>query len=235
MNVRKSDSVGLIVMNNVLAASVFSYYGVNFYSRGERSLEEACAEDQVSMASIIEDLSALNTHAPDFKDMSMPELTTYILRTHHTFARRKIVFIHNTLDRLLTNSQVDENLLDVRKNFDELSAYLTVHMKHEEFVVFPFIMKMCRAKQTDLPNFNLIDHPFASMRADHQYEASILKTLSQLTDNYDAPPHADYALKLTYSAMKELEEDLKIHMHLENNVLFPGALELASSLSTTSN
>ncbi|MDQ2656018.1 MAG: hemerythrin domain-containing protein, partial [Bacteroidota bacterium] len=218
-----------------LAASVFSYYGVNFYSRGERSLEEACAEDQASMAGIIEDLSALTTHAPDFKDMSMPELTTYILRTHHAFARRKIVFIHNTLDRLLSSSAGDEHLLQVRKDFNALSAYLTVHMKHEEFVVFPFIMRLCRTKQTDLPAFRLIDHPFASMRADHQYEASLLKTLSQLTDNYDAPPHADYALKLTYSAMKELEEDLKIHMHLENNILFPEALELASSMSIISN
>jgi regulator of cell morphogenesis and NO signaling len=233
MNINKFDPVAVIVTNNHNAASVFNFYGIDFYSQGNTTLEDACIENNVAMNSIIEDLCDLRDQSgnvPDFANMNMIALSTYILRIHHKFTEKKLVFIRNTMHRLIGHYGEDHsNLAMVRKTFEELSIYLTVHMKHEEFIVFPYIQKMVRSRRMNLSTFQTIERPISSMRDDHDYEVAALKKLAELTDNFAIPSNADYTLKITYNAMKDLVEDLKIHMHLENNILFPKAIEFVSN------
>lgn len=239
MNINKSDTIGLIVTNNHNAASIFNFYGIDFYSQGNRTLEDACIHNNIAMSSIIEDLWELRDQSgnvPDFAKMNMIELSTYILRTHHKFTEKKLVFIRNTMHRLIGHYGEDHsNLAQVRKTFEDLSVYLTVHMKHEEFIVFPFIQKMVKAKRMNLSTFQTIERPISSMKDDHDHEVMTLKTLAELTDNFAVPAKADYTLKMTYNAMKELVEDLKIHMHLENNILFPKAIDFVSNINKNLN
>jgi len=229
MDFRKSDAIGFIVTNNPEAASIFNYYGIDFYSRGDRTLEDACIEDNVPMPHLIEELYELNDRsdaAPNFASMNMVALATYILRTHHKFTEKKLVFIKNTLDRLMWSyGETDRNVVLLSEMFEELSVYLRVHMKHEEFIVFPNILKMVRTSRTNASFWQTVRDPISSMMHDHSFEVDTLKRLADLTNNYTPPQKSDYALDLTYKSMKELEEDLKMHMHLENNILFPRALD----------
>lgn len=235
MEIHKNDTVGLIAARNSQAASIFSYYGIDFYSRGERTLEHACIDDNVAMTIILEELSELKEKqgTPDFQQMNLTDLSVYILRIHHKFTEKKVVFIKHTLERLAREyARADINIDDIRETFLELSAYLTVHLKHEEFVIFPFIQKMVRTNSTQFfSKTGALDHPIAAMMDDHRHEVSLLKKLAALTNNYTLPTNTDYALKVTFGAMKELEEDLKIHMHLENNILFPKAINLANTIN----
>jgi len=239
MNVNKSDSIGFIVTNNHNAAAIFNYHGIDFYSQGGRTLEDACIGHNVAMSSIIEDLWELRNQSgnvPDFSKMNMIELSTYILRTHHKFTEKKLVFIRNTMHRLIGHHREDHsNLTLVRKTFEDLSVYLTVHMKHEEFIVFPCIHKMVKTKRMNLTTFQTIERPISSMIDDHDHEVMTLKKLAELTNNFAVPANADYALKITYNSMKELVEDLKIHMHLENNILFPRAIDFVSNINDNLN
>lgn len=239
MNINKSDSIGFIVTNNHNAASIFNQYGIDFYSQGSRTLEDACINDNISMSRIIEDLWELRDQResmPDFGNMNMIKLSTYILRTHHRFTEKRLVFIRNSMQRLIIHYGEDHsNLAVVRKAFEELSVYLTVHMKHEEFIVFPYIHKMVKAKRVNLSTFQTIERPISAMKEDHDHEVLALKRLARLTDNFSVHSKADYTMKMTYNAMKELVEDLKIHMHLENNILFPKALDFAYSLGKNLN
>src|SRR5687768_163416 len=118
MNFRKSDTIGFIVKNNLQAASIFNYYGIDFYSRGARTLEHACIEENVSMPSILEELYELKEGdggVPDFASMNMIALSTYILRTHHKFTERKLVFIKKNLDRLIWSlGETDANIILIR-------------------------------------------------------------------------------------------------------------------------
>lgn len=228
MDFRKSDAIGFIVTNNPQAASIFNYYGIDFYSRGDRTLEDACIEDNVPMSQLLEELYELKdkSDAPNFASMNMVALATYILRTHHKFTEKKLVFIKNTLDRLVWScGETDRNVILLREMFEELSVYLRVHMKHEEFIVFPNILKMVRTSRANASFWQTVQDPISSMMHDHIFEVDTLKRLADLTNNYTPPQRSDYALDLTYKAMKELEEDLKMHMHLENNILFPRALD----------
>jgi regulator of cell morphogenesis and NO signaling len=228
MNFRKTDTIGFIVARNLQAASVFNSYDIDFYSQGNRTLQDACVEDNLSTAMVMEELFDLKEHDPDFNTMDIVALSTYILRTHHKFTERKLVFIKHTIDRLIRiHGEEHEGLREIRKTFEELSVYLTVHMKHEEFIVFPFIQKMFRSAGKNDFVFRAIESPISSMIADHDYEVSTLRKLARLTDHYTVTRKADYSEKITYGAMKELDEDLKMHMHLENNILFPRATDFA--------
>lgn len=239
MNINKSDFIGFIVTNNHNAASIFSSYGIDFYSRGNTTLEDACIENNVSMSSVIEDLWELRDQTgnlPDFANMNMIELSTYILRTHHKFTEKKLVFIRNTMHRLIGHYGEDHaNLSLIRKTFEDLSVYLTVHMKHEEFIVFPYIQKMVKGRRVNLSTFQTIERPISSMKDDHDHEVYTLKKLAELTNNFAVPSNADYTMRITYNAMKELVEDLKIHMHLENNILFPKAIDFVSGINKNLN
>jgi regulator of cell morphogenesis and NO signaling len=230
MNIRKTDTVGSIVTQNIQAASVFNSYGIDYYAHGQRTLEEACIKENVPIVNLFEELWELDR--PDteyeFAKMDMIRLSTYILRNHHKFAEKKVTFIKHSLTNLVSVfGEKLPYLLRIKKEFDELSLYLTVHMKHEEFIVFPYIQKMVRNSGHNLNTLQTIQRPISSMKEDHDHEVIALKKIRELTNNYQAPKRSDYALIVTYRAMKELEEDLKIHMHLENNLLFPKAIKFA--------
>ena len=152
------------------------------------------------------------------------------MRTRHKFTEKKLVFIKNTLDRLIWSyGETDRNVILLSEMFGELSVYLRVHMKHEEFIVFPNIMKMARNSRRVASVWQTVQDPISSMMHDHNFEVATLKRLADLTNNYTPPQRSDYALDITYKAMKELEEDLKMHMHLENNILFPKALDYSQA------
>ncbi len=237
MNISKADSVAFIVTRNVQAASVFNAYGVDFFSKGSRTLEDACLEDHAPMADLIDDLWSLPmSDAPDFVKMQPAELIAYILRTHHKFAERKVVFIKNTIDKLQSFYPEDRHgLASLRKAFEELSVYLTVHMKHEEFLIFPAIRSIARSRHSDAALYERIENPLSGLKGDHDHEVSMLARMRSLTHGYAAFSNSDYALKLLHNAMRDLDEDLKFHMHLENNILFPKALSFAVAVNRNLN
>jgi regulator of cell morphogenesis and NO signaling len=226
MNITKSDKLGSIVVRNPLAAGIFNHYGIDYYSQGKRSLEDACLDEKVPVINVLEELAALTDVAenlPDFRDMNLRTLSSYILRTHHRFTERQLVFIKKSLGRLMwTPAQTNVNVSLLNKTFQELSVYLTVHMKHEEFIIFPNIRMLDKSGGRPIAS-QTVRNLIRSMVDDHCYEAVTMARLSALTNNYMAPPKTDYAVTMTYSALRELEEDLKMHMHLENNILFPKA------------
>jgi len=110
MKLNKSDIVGMIVVENILTASLFNYYGINFYSKGNRTLEEVCIDANISIVSLLDDLSQVDEAvpgSPDFRQMSTKELTTYIGKNYRN-AERKLTFINHTLTRIMINMKVSE-------------------------------------------------------------------------------------------------------------------------------
>jgi regulator of cell morphogenesis and NO signaling len=233
MEITQEDTVGLIVARNIHAASVFNSYGIDFFSRGDRTVEAACLEDHVPMPTLLEDLWELrnqNFSTPDFYTMDLTTLSIYILKTHHRFTEKRVIFIKHTLERLIREFGEQNRKVNALKDmFDDLSVYLTVHMKHEEHIVFPFIQKLAKTRAARTLSLSSIEQPIAAMKDDHDHEVLTLKSIASLTDHYAVGKNSDYGLKITYGAMRELEDDLRIHMHLENNILFPRAIDLAYS------
>lgn len=234
MNAKKTDTVACIVTKDLRAAEIFNNYSIDFCFHGRRTVEDLCIEKKISIADIMEELWELDTNnstSPDFTQMEIDRLTTYIMSTHHKYTEKKLVFIRNCLDRLIREHGTRHPALALlQKTFDDLSVRLFLHMNQEEFIVFPYIKKMVRKRNASSPIFQTVETPITNMMRDHRQEGISFKRIDDLTLHYTIPKNGDYSYKVTYSALKELEEDLRIHIHLENNILFPKAIDFEKQL-----
>ncbi len=239
MRLKKSDRVGMIVAGNIETASVFNYYGINFYSKGNQTLEDACIDGNIPMVTLLEDLShaaELNKCSPDFIHMNMTGLSTYILLKHHRFAERKLVFIKHTLEKIISEYESERAILQPVKNaFEKLSLYLKTHMGYEETILFPFIAKMEKDKTFSSSGYRAMTQPIALMKEECVREVEKVKVLANVSRNYTIMRSNENIYLITYNVMMELENDLKIHMHLENNILFPKALDFARHINMNLN
>jgi regulator of cell morphogenesis and NO signaling len=105
-------------------------------------------------------------------------------------------------------------------------------MKKEEQVLFPYIRnminQMAAGQAFSAPPFQTVANPISMMEKEHDGEGERFRRISALTNQYQPPVDACNTYRVLYSMLKEFEEDLHLHIHLENNILFPGARRLDS-------
>lgn len=121
-------------------------------------------------------------------------------------------------------------LLEIEKLIFEISNELTVHMKKEELILFPFIKKLVHAKRehtkVEVPHFGTVNNPIKMMEEEHDHAGEAFRTIAKLTHNYQTPEGACNTFKALYAKLEEFQDDLHQHVYLENNILFPKAKQL---------
>ena len=233
MDIKTSDSVGSIVTQNINTAKVLDRYGIDFCCRGSKTLAEACQEKNIRIDNLLEELTSIrrneNEPSPDFDAMRLDDLTHYIENFHHKYTSESILSIKTQLNKLiLVHGTNHPDLELIKVLFDDISDHLTIHMKREELMLFPYIQKIVRVGKDAVGRavFGTVEKPISALMDDHEVEGERFRRLQDLTQGYTVPPDGCNTFKATYVAMKELETDLHIHIHLENNILFPKALAL---------
>lgn len=227
MNIQRSDTMGSIVTRNLHAAQILTDHGLDFCCGGQKSLQQACEDKNVAIDSLMKQLVSLadsrKDETPDFVDMNLIPLTKYIEKTHHKFTSEKIFYVRKHLSKLI---ETHPELKEIKKTFDALSDLLTSHMKREELMVFPYIRNMTRFGKSAIgwAVFGYLENLINDLISDHEAESEKLRNLDDLTNHYTVPSDGSNTYTTTYQAMKELEADLYIHIHLENNILFPKAV-----------
>lgn len=103
-------------------------------------------------------------------------------------------------------------------------------MKKEELILFPFIKKMVKAKANgeavDQPHFGTVENPVKMMKHEHDVEGERFRKIAELTNDYQPPVGACNTYRVAFHKLREFENDLHLHIHLENNILFPRAIEM---------
>lgn len=224
MRIKRTDTIGEIASANINTTTVFADYGIDFYSKGHRTVEHVCIDNNIAIIALLEDLNAATDQSPagtDFSAMTVSGLTSYIVRRHHRFTEQRLVYIRNTIERVLALGGSEKEVAETKRYFAEFSVYLTVHMQHEEFIVFPAIQRLTKEKPVGKFTFSGLQEPVRSMLIDHDREAEMICRFEKLAGRYQFAGHSDYAERALYTAMWELIDDLKMHMHLENNILLP--------------
>lgn len=235
MGISKEHIVGEVVADNYKAASVFKENGIDFCCRGNRSIEDVCASNNLNADQLIDDLNTAlaTTHggSEDYKSWPVDLLIDYIEKKHHTYVESKIAEIKPYLAKIV-QVHGDENpeLREIEKLFLESAGDLTLHMKKEEMILFPFVRKMADAakkgNKLDRPHFDTVENPVAMMRHEHDDEGVRFRKIAALSDNYQPPATACNTYKVTFALLQEFENDLHLHIHLENNILFPQAIRM---------
>ncbi len=232
--------VGQFVAEDFRTAAVFSSYGIDFCCKGEISVQEACKNKTIDLNDLLEKLqhvqSSNNLPSIDYKSWPLDLLADYIEKKHHRYVEEKTPVLRQFLDKLCkVHGQRHPELLEITTLFIGCAKDMASHMKKEELILFPFIKRMVRAKaegiKIESPQFATVENPIALMKHDHEAEGDRFRNIAELTNSYTPPADACNTYKVTFAMLDEFEKDLHLHIHLENNILFPEAIKLEKTLS----
>ncbi len=232
MNALEQITVGEFVAGDFRTAAVFSKYGIDFCCKGNRTLEEVCEKKGLDVYSIQDELNAVleskSDNNIDFKSWPVDLLIDYIEKTHHRYVEEKSTALLFYLDKLCkVHGQRHPELFEIGLHFKICATELAQHMKKEELILFPFVKKMFNAlrdqESIEQPHFGTVNNPIAMMQDEHENEGERFRIIAKLTDNYNPPIDACETYRVTFAMLKEFEQDLHKHIHLENNIVFPKA------------
>jgi regulator of cell morphogenesis and NO signaling len=159
-------------------------------------------------------------------------LVKHIVGTHHEYLKLDLPVLGHRLDKVVSvhGARDPEVLPRMAEVFGDLRAEMEMHMHKEEAILLPFIEQYGRAEVQNRPvppvPFGSIANPIAMMEREHVSAADALGEIRTLTNDFELPPYACSTVKALFEGLKVLEADLHVHIHLENNILFPRAIAL---------
>ena len=240
MNITPEQSIGSIVAEDYRAAAVLTAKGIDFCCKGGRSVEEVCRTkgiDPNALTKEIQDLLARDTQAgADFKTWTLNKLADHVEAVHHGYINQRVPVLQQYLDKLCkVHGDRHPELFDIAREFNECAGAMAVHMKKEELVLFPYIKQLERAKvdgtTPPTPHFGTVNNPVHMMMEDHDAEGERFRRIAVLSNDYTNPPDGCATYSTAMKMLQEFEQDLHLHIHLENNILFPSAVALEAELN----
>lgn len=240
MNITKDTIIGALVAQDYRTASVFKNSKIDFCCNGNRTIEDACIQNDLDSQMLITQLKAVANQTQDsgidYNAWPLDLLADYVEKKHHRYVETKIQEITPFLEKVVrVHGDRHPELAEVEQLFKASAGELTQHMKKEEMILFPFIRKMVEAKNTGTAvqaSFGTVQNPIRMMMHEHEGEGERFRKIAALTDNYTPPADACNTYKVAFALIKEFEEDLHLHIHLENNILFPKSIEMEASFAT---
>ena len=220
---------------------LFEQLKIDYCCGGNQPLGEACSSAGVDVGTVMTMLgevaqSSSFGKASDHQNASLPELIEHILNTHHVFTKSEIDRLDALTAKVIgVHGQNHPELVQVGDLFKQLSADLKPHMLKEEQVLFPYILTMSEAAAENQPCppafFGTVNNPVRMMMKEHDTAGQILRELRSVTSDYAVPTDACISYQTLYRALENLETDLHQHIHLENNLLFPKAVDLENAMN----
>ena len=235
----KNSTVGAIVADNIEYAKVFRRCGVDFCCGGDKTLVEAVNGDASLLDKVIDQLESVviseTTSALDFNQWPIDLLIDYVVKYHHNYIREEGPIIAPLLKSVIdAHGELNPSLYEVKELFDQALIDLHNHFDKEENILFPIIREILEAEKQGgkLPEFHCgsIENPIRVMIEEHDNEGERFRKIAELTNEYTPPVGACDSYRLVLRELKRFEENLHIHIHVENNILFPKALKVEESL-----
>jgi regulator of cell morphogenesis and NO signaling len=228
-------SVADIVNQNPGAIKVFELYGIDYCCNGKQSFSQACQRANVTIREVTHALSKTltNTFPANIRVQSWSGafLADYIEQNHHSYVRQLIPEIEGLTNKVASvHGPLHPELISIHKYFQELADELLAHMEKEEHILFPAIRDL-EKNGGDGRGFN-VQYPIQMMEHEHESAGSLLTKIRVTSNQYKLPDEACNSYRLLFQRLQEFEADLHIHIHLENNVLFPRAVQLKEEFET---
>ncbi|CAG9358118.1 iron-sulfur cluster repair di-iron protein [Clostridium perfringens] len=226
--IRKDYSLGEVVTVYPAVVKKFNDMELDYCCGGSKSLEVALKEKGVDVDKFVEDLNKEfkefkfeNSQYVDWREKSSEELISHIVETHHGETFRLLKEIDPLMVKVFRVhfSHDPELLMKVHSLFGKLKCELEEHLLKEENILFPLMIKYDKAKNEK--EKKEIEEDIRIIVNEHEAAGDILKELAEVTNDYKVPEWGCISFKLLYDYLHDLEKDLFIHIHKENNILFP--------------
>lgn len=222
-------TVGELVAERPGRSRVFQGFRIDFCCQGARTLREACELKGIASASVVEQLEAESAApADEGNPASLPpaDLADYINRRHHGYLKKELPRLFMMAQRVAqVHGSHNGSLIELFHVFSELDAELVSHLQKEEEILFPAISAMAAQPAEAV----VLEGPIACMLDEHDHAGQALARLRELSNDFQPPAEACNTYRALFAGLRDLEEDLHKHIHLENSVLFPAARRMAAA------
>jgi regulator of cell morphogenesis and NO signaling len=240
MNTRQlTETVGTIAAKDYRNTKVLRQLGINFVYAGNKTLEEASWEvglsiEQVKLA-LEQNSLPKPTISQEFNVWHINTLIDYIINTHHRYVKENTVIIYDLAQSILySHSENHPELIKFAASLFLFLDDLLYHLKKEELLLFPNIRQLVKNKSCsqnfNYTTFGFIKESVIELKKEHLTAGNELKLFRKITNDYFLPADAYVSYRYLFEKMKEFENDLFVHVHLENNILFPKAIALDEEL-----
>ena len=239
-----TQSIREIVTQHPSSARVFHRFDIDLCVQGDLSLEGACQELQLSVDQVLEKLSDSETQEDggtglDAATLSLARLIQHIVRIHHQCVRQELPRLAEMASKVAaTRGDRAPELAKAAEMIEKLRGEMYAHIQKEEQVLFPFISQMDRESIVAYPPphacFRSVSHPIFMMEQEHESAGHIVAELIRLTNHFEPPSWACATHIALFSGLRAFEADLRQHVHLENDFLFPRAMQLETELKAGS-
>lgn len=236
MQFNPEETVAEWVARDFRTATVFKKNNIDFCCNGKRTLEQACAISKTPLSVLKLELLEASTEDKkhDIDEISkypLDILTHHIVSNHHEYVTHRTNEILPFLEKVVrVHGDKMPELRQVKTLFEEGTGELAKHMKKEELILFPAIHRLAVADRNgssyEMSSFGSIQNPIKMMEYEHEVEGDRFASISSLTNEFTPPEWACNTLRVTFALLDEFQDDLHVHIHLENNILFPRAITL---------
>ena len=238
MTIDKHATVGTLVTERLGRAAVFEVHNVDYCCGGHRTIASLGEADEVDVDSLLHDLETADAAAdeppPEWAELSPAQLADHIEATHHPFVRDAIERIEALSAKVVSvHGEAHPELAHVDRLFRAIAADMGPHLAKEEQVLFPMVRELDGL--TSAPTFHCgtLANPINVMAMEHDMVGDHLRQLRATTADYVVPPDGCDSYRALYAALEEFEADTHLHVHKENNVLFPAVLAQEAELTAT--
>jgi len=237
MSVMTEKTVRELALEIPVATRVFEKLGIDYCCGGNRTLAQACQAAQVPLDQAVDSLEVADLTARssredrDWQTEPLSELIEHIKNKHHKYVREETARLKPLFDKVCSvHGQHHSELVRLKTAFASLAQELAMHMMKEEMVLFPYVVRLEEAVTEKAPvvppPFGSVRNPVAMMMHEHDDAGNALREMREASNGYTVPADACVSYQTLYKALAVFEADLHTHIHLENNILFPRAVEM---------
>ena len=221
MTVSPATTVADLVVGRASRARLFEQLGLDYCCGGKRSLEDACRAKGLDVATVAAVLDALDETGDTHQDVTQETLAgicDHVVAVHHERLRAELPRLSALLAKVERAHGAERpELASVRSTFEELRAELESHIADEEQRTFPAVRRL----EAGDASANGLRDELAALEDEHEHAGELLERLSGLTGGYDVDAVRCNTHRAVVDGLAELQRDLHLHVHEENNVLFP--------------
>ncbi|GIX07544.1 MAG: iron-sulfur cluster repair di-iron protein [Candidatus Poribacteria bacterium] len=240
MHIEASVPIGELAVRIPGALDVFERYRLDYCCHGSRSLEEACAQRGVPLATVLQELreaaerSAQEERTTNWDRVSLRELCRHIVAEHHAYLRAELPRLEPYLQKIArVHRERHPELVELCRLFQELSEEIRHHLREEEEGLFPQAVRTETALAIgEAASLQPIAQAIEEREREHERAGALLDSIRRLLDDYTVPEDACPTYRHVLESLERLERDMHRHIHLENNVLHPRLRRLDTLLAS---
>jgi regulator of cell morphogenesis and NO signaling len=212
-------TIGEVVAADYRTAAVFKRHKIDFCCGGQRKIGDACQARQVNVDQLESEVNTAKKHATvaaglNFTTWSPSFLADYIINQHHSYVRTAIPEISAFAKKVASvHGQKHPELVNMEKIWQHLSAELLLHLEKEEKELFPYFKTAEKGQKL----------PLLDLENEHEEAGLAMAQIRALSNDFNPPEDACTTYRVLFQMLKDFETDLHLHVHLENNILFPQA------------